>query len=1632
MSKTVDNRVVSMEFDNSKFEKNVQTSMNTLNNLNQTIDRLPDTAGKGLSIFSKSAKGMDLSGITSGIDAINSKFSMLGIAGQEVIRDITRSAINFGKNAWNMTFGQITSGGKRRSQNIAQAKFTLEGMGFDFEAYSKDINDAVDGTAYGFDQAAKAASIFASSGVKAGEQMSHALRGISGVAAMTGASYDEIAYVFEKVNGYGKVTGETLNMINGRGLNATAALAKALGKSETDIHKMVQKGQIDFNTFSKAMDDAFGEHAQDADKTLSGVCDNIRATLSRIGQTFYDPLLENDSSLVKMLYSVKMKLRELKEFTDPFAKALATSVLDLASRVKILIDAFDMNKVKPIFDYLTNAVQSANIGQSFSNILGGIKGIINALAPLKKAAQEAFGEIFPWFTGIKTSVIYDFSKKIAKFGKYFSVSADSVDKFKRIFKGLFAAISLGGKILISFKNSLSNAFEKIDGSAILEIFAKIGDFLVQLNENYDIDHPFSILNDIFAKLKDTIQGLLNLIPAWIKDFKLFSKSTEETGVAVKKTTSILDIFKQKLTEIGNKLTYYKDKVVAFLSPILGPIVAKIKEFAKVIGTALKPVIDSVMMEIKALSGDDVYGGLMRLFTNSAVVVGSFVLNLLALIKRLKESKATAKNSVKTLLDTFKNFATGFKNFTEQLSALPATLNKAISGSAKSLQKMLDKQGFEAQAKGILYLAAAIGILAVSLLLIASIPEDKIWTATGAVEALVLAVIGFMEGMNAISSANDGVQSFKKSISQLSDALKQSSLATSMIKLAAAVLIMAFAMKVMKDLNWDDVAQGLVVITVIMGEMFGMAVGLDKLNISSFNKIALSFIILSEAIKILADSMVNMQGLNWDDVTQGLLAITVIMAEFFGMAVGLDKLKIGSFNLIATSMILMAKALELLLNAMGVMKDLSWEDIIQGLTVITVLLGEIFIVAYGLKKFGITSFIQTASGLTALATGVSALAHAIKSLGEMDPYNLANGIMAVSLVLAELTLAVIILSKNGKMQQSALGILALGAAMMLIANAFKTLGEMNPENITQAFMALTFTLAGLIIVCYLAQDSITKAGLGLILMAVAMNILTFAIKSLGNADIMQILKGVAGVAAGLLVLVVALKFVEGSLAGAAALLIVSVGLVAFAAALTLLTILPLADLAGTILLVVVALAALAAIATAMTSAIVGAAAMLVIGAALLVLAVAVGIIAAIPFEAACAGLAALGIAIVGFAGLSALLTPLLPVMLGLAAVLAVVSLGIVALGGGVALLGMGLQAMAIYGSVGIASFGMFCEILSKNAKALYSASTTMTVLAAALVLLDAGLIVCAASMVAMSAAMVAFGVASIIFAASLVATVKIIKVAIKDFREIFKKEEFKETGENAVTGLADGVKSGGSKIIESLKEVGKKAIESIKSFFGTGKDSQMGKVGANAVDGFINGIKSKLSSVGSAAKTLGSNFISKLKNSLKEKSPSKATEEIGAYADEGLAIGVKKGTKGVVKAAEDLGDTTVSAMSKALDIVSNAMNSDAQPTITPVLDLSEIQNGVNSMNSLIDRDRATTISANYNANRLSEMEQMAYNQAQLNRFGNQLAGLVSQLQSQEPTPVDVNVTLAGEADGVFKLVEKVNNRYIKMHGKSALA
>ena len=93
MSRTIDQRVVEMQFDNRHFEQNVATSLSTLDKLKQKLNLTG--ASDGLNEISKASKKVDLSAIGNAVDAITPKFSFLYTFADQTFRNIVNAAESY-------------------------------------------------------------------------------------------------------------------------------------------------------------------------------------------------------------------------------------------------------------------------------------------------------------------------------------------------------------------------------------------------------------------------------------------------------------------------------------------------------------------------------------------------------------------------------------------------------------------------------------------------------------------------------------------------------------------------------------------------------------------------------------------------------------------------------------------------------------------------------------------------------------------------------------------------------------------------------------------------------------------------------------------------------------------------------------------------------------------------------------------------------------------------------------------------------------------------------------------------------------------------------------------------------------------------------------------------------------------------------------------------------------------------------------------------------------------------------------------------------------------------------------------------------------------------------------------------
>ena len=382
-----DEMAVKLTFDNRQFEQGVKQSAASLENFKQSIDFSKQTSAltglknavTGLSFNGFKDGASDVRHFGSAIDVVaektNKLYGLFGSISGKLKMMVLDKVANKIKNIFTAIPNQIISGGKRRAQNIEQAQFQLKGLlkdSYDWKKISDDIDFAVSGTRYGLDAAAKVAAQLSASNISFGDEMKSALRGISGVAAMTNSEYEDIGHIFTTIAGQGKVMTQQLNQFAGRGLNVAATLAEYYKVDEAKLREMVTKGKVDFKTFAIAMNEAFGEQATKANDTFSGALSNVKASLSRMGAQFATPAYEELRKVLVMLIPV---FKDIEKFIKP----VSASFEQLAQT----ISSFAIDTLRDIhFDFLDM------LGAKGTGFASQVSEVQNVLDDLRKSADE--------------------------------------------------------------------------------------------------------------------------------------------------------------------------------------------------------------------------------------------------------------------------------------------------------------------------------------------------------------------------------------------------------------------------------------------------------------------------------------------------------------------------------------------------------------------------------------------------------------------------------------------------------------------------------------------------------------------------------------------------------------------------------------------------------------------------------------------------------------------------------------------------------------------------------------------------------------------------------------------------------------------------------------------------------------------------------------------------------------------------------------------------------------------------------------------------------------------------------------------------------------------------------------------
>lgn len=1012
----IDERIVSLKFDNSNFEKNTKTTMASLDALKEKLNFSKNA--KDLGSLEDSANRFGFGRMGDALDSIQNKFSALSVVGVTALATLTNKAVDSGLAIGRAMIDPLVEGGKRRALNMEQAKFQFAGLKMNVEQAMEDASYAVDGTAYSLDAAAKAASQFGASGVQLGDDMKNALRGISGVAAMAGSSFEDISDVFTKVAGQGRLMGDDLNRLGGRGINAAATLGEAFGKTEVEIRKMVSEGKISFQEFSKAMSDAFGEHATKANETYSGSLSNVKSALARIGAAAATPYFEQQKQIFNALIPV---INALRDGLTPLINKFFELRQIMVDRLVTWLNGLDlkplMDAIAPLSDVMVN--------------------LFNAADQAAEILKTAFKNVFP---GDFIAVIKSFTEWLARMTEKLVVSEETAEKFTRILTGLFKVIDLiiyVGKELFKFLKSLFD-IQIPDSTGVLDWFAKMAD---KVTDFVDRVKAGTAIPDFFNRIKESLDGFKARVKEVIdvmdfsgvsNFFKSLKTTISEIEISTDGLVKIWEFLKKAFNAIKDGLA----KPIRAIGDLFGGLSEKVSGAADGLGDVdWGAVLGNLIKGILAALTGGLILSITRLFKGMDKAVGQIKQSIVNILDGVTKTLGAMQQQIKA--QAIKEIAIAIAILAGSLILLSLVDTDKLLVSMGALTlifaelfafvKLMDKYASDMDPKQFAALAGGIVIISIAMILMAKAMKDMGDTedTTASLAGLVTTMGSLMGAVYAASK----IMNAKKGFNQAGFY----KMAIAMILIAIPVRILASAVKDLGDLDdKGNLVQGLIAVTTLLAAISGamalMSSQMKKsINPSQFLAQAIMIIVLAVALEKMTDTLGKLGAMDTSSLAQGVIAMGVILGVMGGYAQLSKNIKnpaaIGlAFALTAAGIWVISKSIE-------VFASMDWKQLVKGMIAMSYALGLIIaslVALQNIKGVGVS-----AASILIVSGAMLVLSLAMRSFGAMDMGAVGKSLLVFAVALGGIVAALMLLpGKQAVVSASAIAIVAAAIGMLV--------------------------------------------------------------------------------------------------------------------------------------------------------------------------------------------------------------------------------------------------------------------------------------------------------------------------------------------------------------------------------------------------------------------------------------------------------------------------------------------------------------------------------------------------------------------------------------------------------------------------
>lgn len=1062
MSTTVDERVVEMRFDNKQFEQNIQTSLSSLDKLKKSLNL--EGAAKGLETVNDAANKCsgNMSPLSNAVETVRVRFSALEVMAITALQNITNSALAAGKNLVSaFTIDPIKSGFEEYETQINAVQTILantssKGTTLDQVNNALDeLNHYADMTIYNFTEMTRNIGTFTAAGVDLDTSVA-AIKGIANLAAVSGSNSQQAStamYQLSQALAAGTVKLQDWNSVVNAGMggqvfqDALKETAKVHGiaidemiKDEGSFRETLSKGWLTSDILTETLAKFTGDLNEDQLRTMGYTDDQIKSIME-MGKT------ANDAAT------------KVKTFTQLFDTLKEAAQSGWTQSWEIIVGDFEeakelLTEVSDTFSAVINASADARnkMLQDWKDLGGrtmmieAVKNVFEGLVSVAKPVREAFNEIFPPMTGKQLAEI---TERIRDLTAKFKMGEESSKNLKNTFKGVFAVLDIVGQ---AFKAVAGGVGELIGlflpaGNGVLSLTGSFGEYLVKLDETVK-------KTDVFGKAVSTVVDIVKIAITFVKTagekVKEFGKTAGEKFdfPGFELFHSFLERVHDRMAQIGDGAGKMKSGVIVAFE-MMGEALEKCKFLkvmealwtaVKVIAGGIADAVGTMMGTLAEKLGDADFSGVLDVL--NSIAVGGIALSISKFLKSV----------------------------TEPLEGLNGVL-EGVTGILDGVRGCFEAYQTNLKAGTLLKIGAAIALLAGSIVAISLIDSDKLSVSLGAITVLFANLLGAMAIFNKISS----------------DTGKVSKACTAMIAMSVAVSILAGALKKVSDLDWGELARGLVGIagltTIVVASSKAMASGQKQVM-----KGATSLIIFGAAIKILASACRDLSKLQWDELGRGLTGVGVLFAEIAVF------LRVAKFN---------------------------------------------------------GKMLSTATGIVILAAAMKVLASACKDFGQMEWSEIGKGLAGIGGLLAELAVFTNLAGNAKHVMSTGVALIAIGAAMKIFASAVKDFGQLQLDEIGRGLTAMGGALAEVAIAVNLMPKNMIGIGTGLVIVGGALETIANCMSKFGGMQWEEIGRGLTVMGGALAELAISLNFMKGTLGGSAALLVASGALAVLAPVLSIL-------------------------------------------------------------------------------------------------------------------------------------------------------------------------------------------------------------------------------------------------------------------------------------------------------------------------------------------------------------------------------------------------------------------------------------------------------------------------------------------------